>query len=193
MSPTGSIVDTLDEGIRQAYRSGDTDAILTAIQNVDRESAARTAESRYHEYFEDVEEELYVLAGNQDFPAVLRTVASDYSNIHHADELSWSVAIDGVVPEYSGLPEGVFPGECSRSEFESAVQAKDGLVFLAHQLPDGFRPSKWGFELAITAHHDEETRTEGDVIYLGPYLRTDDGINIVVKPETSEVEYSLST
>lgn len=179
-SPADSIIDLLGDGGRETYRSGDEGAILESIRSVDLDTAAGIAESRYREFFDGIEGDIYVLAGNQDFPNVLRSVIGEYPNAHHADELSWAVAIDGVVPEHAEVPEGVFPGECPRSRFQHTLEESDESALLAHRLPTGFDSSDWDFDLAITAHHGKQTITSDGVARVAPY-GSGDGLLIRVE------------
>lgn len=186
-SPEGSVIDTLGEGVREAYRKGVRGEIVEAIRTVEREDGAAVAKSRYREFFDGAEGDLYVLAGNQDFPDVLRNVVREYPGVHPADDLSWATAVDGVVPEHAGLPPGVFPGEVSRSAFGESIAEGDGDVLFAHRLPEGFDPGEWGFERAIAAHHGEQTRIGSQNVRVAPYGTGDE---VVVEVDSGRVTVS---
>lgn len=162
-APDGSIYAEVngDEG----YASGDVEAILQNIADM-TDSVSDRATVRYDSFLDTLDEPFYSVMGNQDMPDAYQDVA-----LRDLDELDEIHGIDGFVPEFSELPEGVFPAGISEESFYEQVRGASGDILLSHSLPSSFEPEQYGFDHAFCSPNEADGSYDSDNVTELPAYR----------------------
>lgn len=161
-SPEGSLYAEIVG--KEGYKSGDVDRILQNIADMS-DTVTGKAIVRYERFLDTVDEPFYTVMGNQDIPEAYGEKA-----VSSLEDLEKVHGVDGVVPVFSDLPEGVFPTEISEESFYDQVKEASGDILLSHSLPDSFDPEQYGFNHAYCSPSEtDRSYASDDVTELRSY------------------------
>lgn len=167
--PEGSLLAAHRPGVSDRYTEDDVAGILDDIRDAVNDTALhKHAAGRYQAFFDKLDRPFYYVTGNQDLPDALASAASNYETVQPVSTVDDWTGVDGVIPSVAGIPEGVFPVECSEDAFYD--QLEGGELLVAHTLPDGFDPGRYGYRRAVASAPDGAATREADgVIELAPW------------------------
>lgn len=172
--PDGSLIDAYADDAAALYAADDTPCLLDTIREMQGDDAVYVeACARYEAFFETVDTPFYYVAGNQDFPDLLASVAPDH--VQHVSALDGWAAVDGMIPE--DIPADVFPTTIEEDAIYDAI-TDDVDVLVAHDLPDGFDAAAHGLDHAVCSTHANDIERENGVTRLPSYRRT--GASVVL-------------